>query len=71
MLDVLFERAEGFSCSLDVLYKGLDICKSQFFIKTILIFSAVNFFQLLVITTLDLDPDRDADLVLVSDSSQK
>jgi hypothetical protein len=33
-----FERAEGFSCSLDVLYGGLDICKSKFLIKKILIF---------------------------------
>jgi hypothetical protein len=33
-------RAEGFFCSLDVLYRGLGISKLQFLIKKIL-----NFFQ--------------------------
>jgi hypothetical protein len=50
-------RAEGFFCSLDVLYGDLGIGKLQFDQKNILIFSAVNFFlQLLDIKT--LDPDR-------------
>ncbi len=40
-------RAEGFSCSLGVLYGGLRIRKWQFFIKKINIkFPAVNLFQL-------------------------
>jgi hypothetical protein len=40
-------RAEGFSCSLGVLYGGLGISKLQFLIKKIEIkFPAINFFQL-------------------------
>ncbi len=39
-------RAEGFSCSLGVLYGGLGIIKLQFLIKKIKIkFLVVNFFQ--------------------------
>jgi hypothetical protein len=39
-------RAEGFSCSLGVLYVGLEISKLQFLIKKIkIIFLVVNFFQ--------------------------
>ena len=39
-------RAEGFSCSLGVLYGGLGISKLQFLIKKIKIkFLFVNFFQ--------------------------
>jgi hypothetical protein len=39
-------RAEGFSCSLGVLFGGLGISKLQFFIKKIEIkFQAINFFQ--------------------------
>ncbi len=39
-------RAEGFSCSLGVLYGGLGISKWQFLLKEIKIkFPAVNFFQ--------------------------
>jgi hypothetical protein len=39
-------RAEGFSCSLGVLYGGLGISKWQFLIKKIEIkFPAINFFQ--------------------------
>ncbi len=38
-------RAEGFSCSLGVLYGGLEINKLQFLIKKIEIkFPAINFF---------------------------
>jgi hypothetical protein len=38
--------AEGFSCSLGVLYGGLGISKLQFLIKKIEIkFPAINFFQ--------------------------
>jgi hypothetical protein len=41
-----FLRAEGFSCSLGVLYGGLGINKLQFLIKKIEIkFPAINFFQ--------------------------
>jgi hypothetical protein len=47
VLDVLFLRAEGFSCSLDVLCGGLGIHS----------FSAVSFFQFLVIKSLDQDLD--------------
>jgi hypothetical protein len=40
-------RAEGFSCSLGVLYKGLGISKLQFLIKKIEIkFPAINFFSI-------------------------
>ncbi len=43
-------RAEGFSCSLSVLYGGLGKSKLQFLIKKIEIkFPALNFFQFLVI----------------------
>jgi hypothetical protein len=49
-------RAEGISCSLCVLYGGLGITKLQFF------FSAVHFFQFLVIKTLDPDPYPDPQL---------
>ncbi len=39
-------RAQGFSCSLGVLYGGLGISKLQFLIKKIEIkFPAINFFQ--------------------------
>ncbi len=56
VLDVLFLRAEGFSCSLDVLYEGLGRSKLQFLIKKIShFFPTVNFFQFLVIKTLDPD----------------
>ncbi len=45
-----FWRAEGFSCSLGVLYGGLRIGKLQFLIqKKFNFFSAVIFFQFLVI----------------------
>jgi hypothetical protein len=55
-------RAESFSCSLGVLYRGLGISKLEFLIKKITYnFSALNFFLFLVIKTLDpeLDPDPD------------
>ncbi len=46
-------RAEGFSCSLDVLYGGLGISKLQFFIKKNKnLFKAVNFFKFLIMKTL-------------------
>ncbi len=49
-------RAEGFSCSLDVLYGGLGI-KLQFLIKNILkTFSAVIFSSSIVVIKI-LDPD--------------
>jgi hypothetical protein len=50
-------RAEGFSCSLGVLYGGLGISKLQFLIKKIEIkFPAINFFSTLGHQTLDPDP---------------
>ncbi len=50
-------RAEGFSCSLGVLYGGLGISKWQFLIKKIkLKFPTVNFFSILGHQTLDPDP---------------
>jgi hypothetical protein len=50
-------RAEGFSCSLGVLYGGLGISKLQFLIKKIEIkFPAINFFSILGHQTLDPDP---------------
>ncbi len=48
-------RAEGFFCNLDMLYGGLGIGKLQFLIKKIFFFSAVIFFQFLVIKALDPD----------------
>jgi hypothetical protein len=50
---------EGFSCSLDVLYEGLEISKLQFLIKEKYLKNllAVFFLQFLVIKTLDPDPD--------------
>ncbi len=56
-------RAEGFSCSLDVVYGGLGISKLPFLIKKEKKISDVFFLQFLVIKTLDpdslemLDPD--------------
>jgi hypothetical protein len=50
-------RAEGFSCSLGVLYGGLGIKKLQFLIKKIEIkFPAINFFSIFGLQTLDPDP---------------
>ncbi len=52
-----FLRAEGFSCSLDILCLCLGIRKLQFLKKKILIFSSCNFFEFFVIETLDPEPD--------------
>jgi hypothetical protein len=50
-------RAEGFSCSLGVLYGGLGISKLQFLIKKIEIkFPFKFFFSILGHQTLDPDP---------------
>jgi hypothetical protein len=50
-------RAEGFSCSLGVLYVGLGISKLQFLIKKIKIkFPDIHFFSILGHPTLDPDP---------------
>ncbi len=50
-------RAEGFSCSLGVLYGGLGISKLQFLIMKIENkFPAIIFFSILGHQTLDLDP---------------
>ena len=50
-------RAEGFSCSLGLLYGGLGISKLKFLIKKIEIkFPAINFFSILGHQTLDPDP---------------
>ena len=50
-------RAEGFSCSLGVLYEGLGISKLQFFIKENKnLISSCKFFSILGRQTLDPDP---------------
>ncbi len=50
-------RAEGFSCSLGVLYGGIGISKLQFLIEKIEIkFPGINFFSILGHQTLDPDP---------------
>jgi hypothetical protein len=49
-------RAEGFSCSLGVLYGGLGISKLQFLIKKIEIKFSYKFFSILGHQTLDPDP---------------
>ncbi len=38
-------RAEGFSCSLDVLFRGLELSRFNFLIKNIFIFSALKLCQ--------------------------
>ncbi len=49
-------RAEDFSCSLGVLYGGLgNKSFARLYIKKN--FAAVNFFKILAIKTLNLDPD--------------
>jgi hypothetical protein len=48
-------RAEGFSCSLGVLYEGLRISKLQFFIP-----KKIDFFQLHFFPKIFLDPDPDS-----------
>ncbi len=50
-------RAEGFFCNLDVLYGGRGMVNCIFDQKKINFFSAVIFFQFLVIKVLDPDPD--------------
>jgi hypothetical protein len=67
-------RAEGFSCSLDVLYGGLGKSILQFLIKKILHFFSCNFFllQFLVIKpwimigmkSKMLDPDPESETLL-------
>ncbi len=54
-------RAEGFSCNLDVLYRGLglSIVNRNFWSNKYKFFSAL-FFQYLVIKTLDPYPDPDS-----------
>jgi hypothetical protein len=56
-------RIDGFTCSLDVLYKGLVISKLQVLVKKRYIKSSTVagffFLQFLVIKTLDADPDPD------------
>jgi hypothetical protein len=50
-------RAEGFSCSLGVLYGGLGVSKLQVLIKKIESkFPAINFLSILGRQTLDPDP---------------
>jgi hypothetical protein len=65
VLDVHFLRAEGYSCSLCVLYGGLRISKLKFSIKKYKKYLQLKFFlKFLVIKTLDseLDPDPDPQL---------
>jgi hypothetical protein len=55
--------AEGFSCSLGVLYRSLGISKLNFLIKEIKTkFQLKIFFQFLVIKTLDPDPQLETTL---------
>ncbi len=49
-------RAEGFSCSLDVLYGGLGIIKLQFLIKKELL----KKFELQCLVMKTLDPDQES-----------
>jgi hypothetical protein len=57
-------KAEGFSCSLGVLYGGLGISKLQFLIKNIEIkFPAINFFSVLGHQTLDPDPGSSSAII--------
>jgi hypothetical protein len=51
---MFFLRAEGFFSSLDVLYGGIEIGNIAIFDQKYFI-SAVNFFQFLVIKTLESD----------------
>ncbi len=53
-------RAEGFSCSLDVLYGGPGKSKLQFLIKKEKKLSAVFFILVLAIKTLDPEPEPDS-----------
>ncbi len=56
-------RAEGFSCSLGVLYGGLGIDKLQFLIKTIKIkISSCKVSSILGHQTLDPDPGSGSDI---------
>jgi hypothetical protein len=50
-------RAEGFSCSLEILYEGIGISIWLFLIKKGIKTPAVVFSKFLVIKTLDPDPD--------------
>ncbi len=50
-----FLRAEGFFCNLDVLYGGLGTGYLGFFLCRKFFFPAVNFFNFLLIKTLDPD----------------
>jgi hypothetical protein len=60
VLDVLFLGAEGSSCSLGVLYEGLGISKLQFLIQERKNISD-EFFQFLVIKSLDPESEPDPD----------
>jgi hypothetical protein len=61
-------RAEGFSCSLGVLYRGLGISKLQFLFKKYNFFS-FKYFQFFVNKTLDpeLGPDLQLEKMLDPD----
>jgi hypothetical protein len=55
-------RAEGYSCSLDVLSRGLGLIKLQFLIKKIQKkFHQYFFLRFLIIKTLDPDTEPDPD----------
>ncbi len=61
-------RAEGFSCSLGVLYGGLGISKLQILDqKNIFLFSAVHFFQFWVMKPRIRDPDPQIEKMLDPD----
>ncbi len=61
-------RAEGFSCSLGVLYGGLGISKFEFLIKKNKnLISSCTFFSILDHQTLDPDPDPQLEKMLDPD----
>jgi hypothetical protein len=66
-------RAEGFSCSLGILYGGLGISKLQFLVTKIEIkFQAIKFFQFWVIKPCIRirDPDLQLEKMLDPDPDQ-
>ncbi len=74
LINFIFLSAEGFSCRLDFLNEGLGLGKLKFLTtKRYKKFSAVCFFQFLVIKTLDKDsePDRDSLEMLDPDPQDK
>ncbi len=57
VLDVKISEGWSLSCRLDSLYEGLGISLVNFDKKNIKFFYSFDFFQFLVIKSLDLDPE--------------